>query len=61
MWQFPRYTYNLYALLCFPYHMYLSEILYNRLEKYLDTNYIIYKEQIGFKKGSRTSDLHFKS
>ena len=36
--------------------MYLSEIVYNRLEKYLDTNYIIYKEQIGFKKGSRTSD-----
>lgn len=36
--------------------MYLSEILYNRLEKYLDTNSIICKEQIGFKKGSRTSD-----
>ena len=33
-----------------------SKILYNRLEKYLDTNSIISKEQIGFKKGSRTSD-----
>jgi hypothetical protein len=33
-----------------------SKILYNRLEKYLDTNSIICKKQIGFKKGSRTSD-----
>jgi hypothetical protein len=33
-----------------------SKILYIRLEKYLDTNSIICKEQIGFKKGSRTSD-----
>ena len=34
-----------------------SKILYNRLEKYLYTNSIICKEQIGFKKGSRTDDL----
>ena len=33
-----------------------SKILYNRLGKYLDTNSIICKKQIGFKKGSRTSD-----
>ena len=31
-------------------------IFYNRLEKYLDTNSIICKEQIGFKKGLRTGD-----
>ena len=35
---------------------FFSNILYNRLEKYLDTNSIICKGQIGFKKGSRTSD-----
>ena len=35
---------------------FFSKILYNRLEQYLDTNSIICKKQIGFKKGSRTSD-----
>jgi hypothetical protein len=35
---------------------YFSNIFYNRLEKYLDTNSIICKEQIGFKKRLRTGD-----
>ena len=35
---------------------FFSRVLYNRLEKYLDSNKIICPEQIGFKKGCRTSD-----
>ena len=32
------------------------KVLYNRLEKYLEGNELICREQIGFRKGSRTSD-----
>lgn len=35
---------------------FFSRVLYNRLEKYLEYNKIICREQIGFKKGCRTSD-----
>jgi hypothetical protein len=34
-------------------------ILYNRLDKYLEKNNIICPEQIGFRKGCRTSDHVF--
>jgi hypothetical protein len=34
----------------------ICRILYNRLDKYLGRNRIICKEEIGFKKGCRTSD-----
>lgn len=37
-----------------------NSILNSRLEKYLNHNKIIHDEQIGFKKGSRTSDHIFK-
>jgi hypothetical protein len=33
--------------------------LFNRLEKYLENNNIICPEQIGFKRGARTSDHIF--
>ena len=35
---------------------FFSRVLYNRLEKYSENNNIICREQIGFKKGCRTSD-----
>jgi hypothetical protein len=36
-----------------------TRILFNRLEKYLENNNIICPEQIGFKRGARTSDHIF--
>ena len=36
-----------------------TRIMYNRLQTYLEENELIAKEQIGFKKGSRTSDHIF--
>jgi hypothetical protein len=36
-----------------------TRVLFNRLEKYLENNNIIYPEQIGFKRGARTSDHIF--
>ena len=38
---------------------FFSRVLFNRLEKYLEKNKIIRPEQIGFKKGCRTSDRIF--
>jgi hypothetical protein len=36
-----------------------TRIIFNRLEKYLENNNIICPEQIGFKRGARTSDHIF--
>ena len=35
---------------------FFSKILHNRLDKFLEVNKVINPEQIGFQKGSRTSD-----